>query len=97
MIRRKGTTLFKNPLLKEKSGAVWVTMVNCASYLNLSLIADESFNETETWLLHRMRGRDEFDDKVSFTDDELLLLADIFDEIGMKLIKSAASLRVADN
>lgn len=85
----------KAELNKEKSGAVWVAMMELGDYINFSGIAKEYFKKSANWLLQRLHGYKVNGKPATFKPEEYQQLTTAFREIAAQLNAAADRIEAA--
>ena len=79
----------KSDLRQTKAGAVWVSKMELAEYINYSTIADKFFERTPAWILQRLSGYVVNGKKAVFTESEYQTLAKAYRDIAGMLVQNA--------
>lgn len=76
-------------LSKEKSGAVWLAMMDIYEYINISAIAKNDFGKSANWLLQRVHGYCVNGKPAKLKESEISILSSSLRRLGEKLIQAA--------
>jgi hypothetical protein len=85
----------REELAKEKSGAVWLAMLDCADYVNFSAIARDYYNRSANWLHQRLHGYEVNGKPAQFKPEEVDTFARALRDISAKLATAADTIDAA--
>ena len=76
-------------LAKEKSGAVWLAMMDCGDYVNFSAIARDFYGRSANWLLQRLHGYNVNGKPAHFKPEETAKFSEVLRDIASRLQNAA--------
>ena len=79
----------RDELAKEKSGAVWLAMMDAGDLVNFSAIAREYFGRSSNWLLQRLHGYDVNGKPARFKPEETAKFVEALRDIASRLTTAA--------
>ena len=79
----------REELAREKSGAVWLAMMDAGDLVNFSAIAREYFGRSSNWLLQRLHGYDVNGKPARFKPKETTRLVEALRDIASRLTAAA--------
>ena len=83
-------------LSSEKDGAVWLAIVDCADFINLSQMARHYFGRSANWLLQRLHGYKVNGKPAKFNDQQISVLAEALKDIAEKLNEASRRISSVD-
>ncbi len=85
----------REELAREKIGAVWLAMIDCADYVNFSAIARDYYNRSANWLHQRLHGYEVNGKPAQFKPEEVNTFAKALRDISAKLTAAADTIDAA--
>lgn len=79
----------RNVVIETKSGAVWISTVELQGLINLSGVAREYFNKSQSWLSQRIHGCMVMKKKMAFKEAEYAQFAAAYRDIAARLLAHA--------
>ena len=79
----------KKELAKEKSGAVWLAMIELSDYIVFSAIAKNYFKKSSNWILQRLHGYEVNGKPAQFKPREITIFVKALRDIAAKLNEAA--------
>ena len=79
----------KKELAKEKSGAIWLTMIELSDYIVFSAIAKNYFKKSSNWILQRLHGYEVNGKPAQFKAGEITIFVKALRDIAAKLNEAA--------
>ena len=87
----------REELAREKTGAVWLAMIDCADYVNFSAIARDYYNRSANWLHQRLHGYEVNGKPAQFKPEEVNTFAKALRDISAKLAAAADTIDTASD
>lgn len=85
----------KNILSEEKSGALWVSMVEINDLINYSEMARKYFGKRADWMLQRLHGYNVNGKPACFKPEEYVIFVNALRDFANKLLKAAERIESA--
>lgn len=79
----------KKKLVRYKSGAAWVMLLECGEYIKLSAIARDCFGKSPSWFSQRLHSLSVNGKEACFKEEEYRKLTDFLRNIAANLIRNA--------
>lgn len=79
----------KEELSKEKSGALWLSMMDLTEYVKFSAIAKNYFNKSSNWILQRLHGYEVNGKPAQFKPEETDIFIKSLRDLAVKLNEAA--------
>ncbi len=79
----------RKSIAQKQEGAVWLAMVECADFLNLSQMARHYFGKSANWLLQRLHGYNVNGKPAEFTNEQVQTLANALNDLSGRLAQAA--------
>ena len=76
-------------IAQKQEGAVWLAMVECADFLNLSQMARHYFGKSANWLLQRLHGYNVNGKPAKFTEEQVQTLSNALNDLAGRLAQAA--------
>ena len=85
----------REKLAREKIGAVWLAMIDCADYVNFSAIDRDYYNRSANWFHQRLHGYEVNGKPAQFKPEEVNTFAKALRDISAKLAAAADTIDAA--
>ncbi len=82
--------------MKVKSEAVWVTFLELGGLINVSKLAKEYFNKSQSWFVQKVRGITVCKKEREFTTEEYARLSAALRDIARRLTEYADAIDAAE-